>query len=561
MSHDGTMLPPPVVKPFAGWRRVARGAAGTIRGVAPGVVTVLVALSGVILLLSGASPALDERMRLIETLLPLSVVEVSHLAGSLTGVWLLILARGLSQRLSGAYVLTMVALAIGVAASLLKGGDVEEALVLAVTGVVLYASRGAFHRRSRLSTLPFSPLWLGLVAVAIAASVAIGLFLYTDVQYSKELWWEFAFDGDAPRFLRASVLVAVAAGAVALVQLLRTGITAPRLPTQAELDEAEGILETSRASEGRLALTGDKGLLFSPDRKAFVMYGVSGRSMIAFGDPVGPTSYAGEMIRQFQALAHQSGARPVFYQVDGKNLERYVDLGFTCLKLGEEAHIDLATFDLKGKFFTNLRNARSRAAREGLVFEVIPPAEVRPLLADLRAVSDAWLAEKGAREKGFTLGFFSEDYLCRTPVAALRQGAGGPVVAFANLLLGAGREEVSIDLMRHLPGTANGTMDALFVEVAFWAKGEGYKVFNLGLAPLSGLLDWRLAPLWHRLGRFIFSRVRTQYNFAGLRAYKEKFAPTWRSKYLAAPTSPDAYAAVLDATALVSGGIRGMLAR
>jgi phosphatidylglycerol lysyltransferase len=562
MPRDGTTLEPPAgISRLAGGRKAMRRAVATVHRMAPALAAVVVALSGLILLLSGASPALDDRMRLLERLLPLSVVEVSHLASSLAGLWLLILARGLWARLSGAYALTMIALAVGAAGSLLKGGDIEEALVLAFAAGFLFASRDAFHRRSRLSALPFSPLWLGLVAVAIGVSVALGLFVYTEVSYSNQLWWEFAFYGDAPRFLRASLLVAVAAGAFALVQLLRTGLTPPPAPSPADIDAVEAVLATSPESEGRLALTGDKGFLFTSDRRAFVMYGVQGRSMIAFGDPVGPPDHNRELIRSFQELAHRRGARPVFYQVDGRQLERYVDLGFTCLKLGEEAHVDLAAFDLKGKFFTNLRNARNRAAREGLVFAVIPAAEVRALLPDLRAVSDAWLAEKNAREKAFSLGFFSEDYLCRTPVAVMRQGVDGPVVAFANLLLGAGKSEVSIDLMRHGPGAPNGTMDALFVEIAFWAKADGYATFNLGLAPLSGLLDWPLAPHWHRIGRFVFTRVHATYNFSGLRAYKEKFAPVWRSKYVAAPTGPDAYAALVDAMALVSGGIRGMLNR
>ena len=56
-----------------------------------------------------------------------------------------------------------------------------------------------------------------------------------------------------------------------------------------------------------------------------------------------------------------------------------------------------------------------RAQRDGLTFEVVPPDGRRALLPDLRAISDAWLAQKHTREKGFSLGFFAPDYLRRLP--------------------------------------------------------------------------------------------------------------------------------------------------
>ena len=58
-----------------------------------------------------------------------------------------------------------------------------------------------------------------------------------------------------------------------------------------------------------------------------------------------------------------------------------------------------------------------------------------------------------------------------------------------------------------------------------WAKQEGYQWFNLGMAPLSGLEASPVAPLWAKVGRFVYGHGETFYNFQGLRAYKEKFDP------------------------------------
>ncbi len=71
----------------------------------------------------------------------------------------------------------------------------------------------------------------------------------------------------------------------------------------------------------------------------------------------------------------------------------------------------------------------------------------------------------------------------------------GATIAFANLLLSAEKEELSVDLMRYLPEDASGVMEFLFIELMLLGKAEGYRFFNLGMAPLAGLERRRLAPL------------------------------------------------------------------
>ena len=88
-------------------------------------------------LLVGSSSSFPEphqastgRLKWLEYFLPLPVLEISHFLGSLTGMGLLLLARGLQRRLDAAYVLTLVLLGAGAVFSLLKGLDYEEAIVL-----------------------------------------------------------------------------------------------------------------------------------------------------------------------------------------------------------------------------------------------------------------------------------------------------------------------------------------------------------------------------------------------------------------------------------------------
>ena len=126
---------------------------------------------------------------------------------------------------------------------------------------------------------------------------------------------------------------------------------------------------------------------------------------------------------------------------------------------------------------------------------------------------------------------------------------------------GAGKAEFSIDLMRYLPISPRGVMDYLFVELMLWAKREGFRFFNLGMAPLSGLASHPLAPLWNRLGAFVFRHGEHFYNFQGLRQYKEKFGPRWEPKYLFSPGKISLPMIFANLGSLISGGIKGVVTK
>ena len=115
--------------------------------------------------------------------------------------------------------------------------------------------------------------------------------------------------------------------------------------------------------------------------------------------------------------------------------------------------------------------------------------------------------------------------------------------------------------MRYLPEAPNGVMDYLFLELMLWGHKEGYRWFNLGMAPLSGLQDHALTPLWNRLGAFVFRHGEHFYNFQGLREYKEKFDPLWEPKYLASPGGLMLPRMLIDIASLISGGLKGVVTK
>jgi phosphatidylglycerol lysyltransferase len=507
--------------------------------------------AGFVLLLSGATPGTGSRLAALDRFLPLPVLELSHLVASAAGVLLLILARGLLLRLDGAWQVTMWLLGAGIVASLLKGLDYEEATLLAAVLLPLWSTRAQFYRKANLLAEPLSPPWVASAMVAVGASIWVGLLAYRHVPYANELWWQFALDSQAPRMLRASLLAVLLLGSFAVWRLLAPVRVPAPIPSAADLERASRIVRASTESTAHLALLGDKSLLFSRSERAFVMYAVSRRSWVAMGDPVGPPEESDELVWRFRELADQAGAWSVFYQIGAERLSIYVDAGLALSKLGEEARVALPDFSLEGSARAELRQAHRRAGRDGLGFHIVPVSDVEALLPALRLVSDEWLHARSTAEKGFSLGRFSDAYLRHSPVAVVEHG--GAIVGFANLWESDTREELSVDLMRHVSAAPGGVMDYLFIELMLWGKAQGYRWFNLGMAPLAGLEEHRLAPAWHKVGRFVYRHGEEFYNFEGLRQYKEKFLPEWRPRYLAAPGRLALPRVLFDVTALISG--------
>jgi len=511
--------------------------------------------AGALLLFSGAVPAAGDRLRLLRRLVPLPVVELSHFLNSLIGLGLLLISQALARRVDAAWSLAVGGLVLGAAVSLLKGLDYEEAMVLSLVLALVVSARGEFTRRARLFEQT-STFWLTSLMLIVCGSIVLGIFAFRDVQYSDQLWWRFEFRADAPRFLRATVGLAIALAAIGLRILLSPAVRPLQLPNRDELRRADEVIASQASASAYLVHLGDKGLLWNDTRTAFLMYAVQGRTWVALHDPIGPGEEASGLIARFLELVDDTDGIPVFYEVRRDHLHHYADFGLSLAKAGEEAIVPLGTFSLDGGARKKMRFTYNRLERDGATFRMIPPSDVPAHLPRLRAISDQWLAHKGAAEKGFSLGFFDEEYLSRFPLAVLE--AGGRIEAFANVWPGPRQVELSVDLMRHGITAPRNSIEGLLIFLMLWGRQEGYQQFNLGMAPLSGLHAHSRAPWSLKVASYVYRFGQPFYSFQGVRAFKEKFGPEWQSTYVAYPVGllPRVLA---DVSALIAGGYRRLI--
>lgn len=543
----------------ARWHAARASLRACLLAAAPRAIALLVFVAGTLLMFSGAVPAASGRLDTLNRVLALPFIEISHFAASLAGGALLLLARALQRRLDAGWQLAILLLGAGTVLSLFKGWDFEEASVLGLACLTLLPLRRQFYRRSSLLGEPFTPAWVAAIAAVLMASMFLLLFSHAQTPFAHLSWWDFSLHSEAPRSQRATIAATALIGLFGFYRLLRPACPPLQSPGPAELAHAGAIAQGSAATYANLVLRGDKALLFSPAGDAFLMYGRRGRSWIAMGEPVGPEASARELLWQFRNVCDRCDAWCVLFEVSDKWRAEFAELGLLLTPLGEEARVSLAAFTLATPARKKLREVRSRLLRRGYRFRLLSGDELAAALPALEAVSQAWLSAKHTAEKGFSNASFDRRYLSLFPVAVIESDAG--IVAFANLWLGAGKIELSIDLMRHLPTAANGTMDLLFSEMMLWGRSQGYQWFNLGMAPLSNLRAQSQTALWPHIGTLIFRHGEHFYNFEGLRRYKEKFEPVWRPLYLASPGGLVLPAILVDVTALVAGSLSRIVTR
>ncbi len=520
------------------------------------VLAYLTFLAGAMLLASAAFPTLVPRLTLLHKLVPLGIIEISHLLSVATGVLLIAVSRGIAEQYRSAYRFTLSLLGAGIAFSLLKGIDYEEAALLAGIAALLRLERKRFYRTDFMLFHPRNLRWLVGMMVAVVAFAWLGDWVHGAIPLGWERLSQFSAADEAPRFARSLLVAALVVLVVLSWALYRRTPTVASPAGADELAEAQALLQRFGGSGfAHLVFLGDKRLFWSEARDAFIQYGIVRDRLLALGDPCGNPQAFDALVVAFREYADRLNLTACFYEVEESELHRYHDAGFAFLKLGEAALVELDGFSLSGKRGEAVRHAVNRAKRGGVTFHWLRQPLDEATWEQLKAVSDHWLRSRHGAEKGFSLGAFSRAYLSRGDIAAV--SVEQRIVAFASLMPDYARQqELSVDLMRQHDSAPPGTMEFLFANLIEHARGAGYRYFNLGLAPLSGVGGNRYARAGEKVARFAFEYGNRFYNYKGLRSFKEKFHPLWRGSYLAYPVLTPLPPLLMDIAALIAGGYR-----
>ena len=516
--------------------------------------TVLVRLVGMITLGSGLvnlysviGPGLRHRVALLQDIFPIEFLHISRFMTVILGFALVISSVYIFRRRKRAYQIVLILAFSSIIFHLTKSLDYEEALFSLVSLIFLLLARKLFTVKS---TIP--DLRLGFVSLGIALLLAFG--------YGVSGFWlldrrEFGIDFNladsihktvnflslqedpsltpqthyARWFLDSLYLISVTAIGYSLFALFRPVIYIYRTHPQ-ELALARKIVEKhGRSTLDFFKYWPDKSIFFSPSRNCFLAYGVGVNYALVLGDPVGPEEEIETIIREFKTFCFENGWSLGFHQTLPDFLPVYKKLGFKRLKIGDDAVVDLVRFDLEGREKKDLRHKVNQLEKDGYRYVRYDPPLLDSVLQQAEEVSREWLKIPGRRERGFSLGMFEPDYIRFTPLLAAVD-KNGIIQAFVNIIPSY-CGEATIDLMRHSLSAPKGIMEYLFVKNILYFKEQGFKRFNMGMAPMSGFQDREEATMEERAIHYFFQRLNFMFSYTGLKQFKAKFATIWEPRY------------------------------
>lgn len=521
-----------------------------VRRLPPHLPGLLTAITGFLTILSVLAPSLPRRFNRVSSYGPLTVADASRTFTLVAGVLLLALSYALWRRKRIAWLAAIVLLIVAIVTSLPKQHDEILGLVaIANLGVLLHYRR-RFRVRSDLPTVRRGLVQFALSLLFTLGYGTLGFWLLDRRAFGRDfsvpnalartlrLFFSLGDAGLVARtryaawFLDSFTVVGLLSLAAAVWSLLRPVIWRHRtLPAERERAR-RFIAEHGDSSLDFFKSWPDKLFFFSSTGDGVIAYGLALSTALALGDPVAANPAAFQrVLAEFLDFCDANGWRVAFHQVPAAHLPDYQASGFSRIKIGEDALVDLTRFSLQGPSMKSFRSTLNRLQREGYRTVYQEPPLDHATLARLRAVSDEWLQIPGRRERGFTLGDFNDAYVRSTPVIWV-EDAAGKVLAFANVIPDGVAGEATLDLMRRRTEAPNGVMDFLFIRLFDQLRTAGYTRFSLGLAPLADVGTDPGSPVIER-GLHLLAEHQTHFfSYKGLHDYKDKFGPIWEPRYL-----------------------------
>lgn len=274
----------------------------------------------------------------------------------------------------------------------------------------------------------------------------------------------------------------------------------------------------------------DKLLFFAEGIEGMIAYRVANNYAVVLHEPVCATDAERvQLLNAFYRFCKENSLRTFYYRIDEERLPFYEGIGWKALPIGQEAVVDISGFGLEGKDRKSLRNALNSVAKKGYGIQIYQPPIKDGLLQKLRHVSDGWLDAMEREELVFSQGMFDEAELKQQTIITL-ENTDEKVVAFLNIIPDYSPGELTYDLIRKTNDAPGGCMDALIVALIDYGRSTGLTALNMGLAPFSGIE--RPADLPQRTVKFAYERLQLFRHYKGLREFKDKFHPEWKTKYL-----------------------------
>jgi lysyl-tRNA synthetase class 2 len=519
----------------------------------------IVGFVGAVTLLSAVLPSIRDRTALINHTIPGVFPAAATTGAAAVGIMLMLLSRGLRRGKYRAWLLATVLTSLTVLLHLLKGLDVEEALLSTALLALLLSSRKEFTAKPDPRSL--SRLLAVAVLGPIVATVLGWLWLAIDsdgqapgTTFLDRV--EYAFLGlmgiggpvrfiDTKDYNRASVALVVLGASVVILAVL-VALQPAGGPHGLTVDERGRLRELLTRWGGidslsYFGLRDDRSVIFSQSGKSAITYRVVGTVSLAAGDPIGdPEAWPGA-ITAWLNEARSFGWVPAVLAASERGAEAFHRFGMDALELGDEAILHVADFSLEGRSMRGVRQAVARCKRAGLQVTC-------HRMEDLSAAQRQTVRDKavewrdGAVERGFSmaLGRFGaeEDGRC---VVVLACDPDGELRGLLHLVPW-GTDALSLDLMRRDRDTENGIVEQMVAGVMADAAALGVTRVSLNFAVFRSVFarGERLGagPVL-RVWRSVLLGLSRFWQIESLYRANAKYQPEWVPRFVCFRSSAD----------------------
>ena len=292
-----------------------------------------------------------------------------------------------------------------------------------------------------------------------------------------------------------------------------------------------------------------------------------GKVWLVPGDPLASADNQAAVAERFLRAARAQGRSVGFIPASERFAKHSSQVGLRAVKIGSAPYFDLATWAPRGDRAKKARAGVNQARRAGVrVSRVVRIDEM--LIKETVCLCKSWLKTRRSPTKFgwlFAVDLFKDSeqkkyFTARDPT--------GRLVGFLAASPIPAREGWYLEDVLRLPEAPNGTAALLVVEALEALKRDGAKLATLGTAPMAmeGTLD---ASIHHcaklsRVTRVVSTVFAVFYNFAGVRRFKAKFAPSWwESEYILVSRNFTAPPRIVYALvqAVVPAGVADLIAR
>lgn len=451
------------------------------------------------------------------------------------GVTMLLLAYPAAEGHRRAAHFLMLCTGAAMLANLLKGLDVEEALLNGVLLFTLWRGRARLHRIPlRYTPVDLARLALLIVIITRAYIVAghamlrgvrlllengEGEFPWLDRmihQLSQQLRLEHMWFHESqlllPLFLLGIFLI-----------FSWTSLRQAAGAYHGD-DPYERFGRASHNSLAYLARRNDVLTFLDPAGHGAISYRIVGRVALQIGAILAPASERATVYQAFLAHCKAEHLIPAAVALDPEERAIARQYGMHSLAIGTEAVVDLKDFAVEA-LSKKMRWVQRSLSKRGFGATLLAAAEIPARIrVKLDGIDAEWRAMRGGQTHGccMTLGRFPgrDDTECLVSVASDTTGAP---VAYLTLLPG-GEGYYSLDLTRRSRNAPNAIMEFLVIETLRQLKERGAMKVSLNFSTFSSLSSSRGGALLLR----VFGRA---VQLQSLETFNAKFRPSWAPRY------------------------------